>query len=161
MKVEEVKELIQALSESSLAELKYEDEEVKLSLKKTRENVMFPQTGMEGPTSYFFAGKSAAEPAIETGINAANVETVSAETTVQEGNIVTSPLVGTFYSAPSEDSEDYVAVGAQVKKGQVVAIVEAMKLMNEIESDYEGKVVEVLVENGETVEYGQPLFRIS
>lgn len=158
MKVEEVKELIQALSESSLAELKYEDEEVKLSLKKTRENVMFPQTGMEGPTSYFFAGKSAAEPAIETGIN---VETVSAETTVQEGNIVTSPLVGTFYSAPSEDSEDYVAVGAQVKKGQVVAIVEAMKLMNEIESDYEGKVVEVLVENGETVEYGQPLFRIS
>lgn len=161
MKVEEVKELIQALSESSLAELKYEDEEVKLSLKKTRENVMLSQTGMEGPTSYFFAGKSAAEPAIETDANVANVEVASAETTVQEGKVITSPLVGTFYSAPSEDSEDYVAVGTQVKKGQVVAIVEAMKLMNEIESDYEGKVVEVLVENGETVEYGQPLFRIS
>ena len=78
----------------------------------------------------------------------------------EEGVFVTSPLVGTFYTAPAEDAEPFVKVGDTVKKGQVVAIVEAMKLMNEIESDYSGTVAEILVNNQEGVEYGQPLFRI-
>ena len=73
---------------------------------------------------------------------------------------MTSPLVGTFYTAPAEDAEPFVKVGDTVKKGQVVAIVEAMKLMNEIESEYDGIVEEILVENAQGVEYGQPLFRI-
>ena len=77
-----------------------------------------------------------------------------------EGQIVKSPLVGTFYAAPSEDAEPFVSVGDSVKKGQTLAIVEAMKLMNEIESDFDGKVAELYVENGQAVEYGQPLFRI-
>ena len=77
-----------------------------------------------------------------------------------EGQIVKSPLVGTFYAAPSEDAEPFVSVGDSVKKGQTLAIVEAMKLMNEIESDFDGKVAEIYVENGQAVEYGQPLFRI-
>ena len=77
-----------------------------------------------------------------------------------EGKIVASPLVGTFYAAPSEDAAPYVQVGDVVKKGQVLAIVEAMKLMNEIESEYDGIVEEILVENAQGVEYGQPLFRI-
>lgn len=77
------------------------------------------------------------------------------------GNIVKSPLVGTFYAAPAEDAEPFVKVGDSVKEGQVLAIVEAMKLMNEIESDFAGTVTEILVENGEAVEYGQPLFVIS
>ena len=77
-----------------------------------------------------------------------------------EGQIVKSPLVGTFYAAPSEDAEPFVSVGDQVKKGQTLAIVEAMKLMNEIESDFDGKVAEIYAENGQAVEYGQPLFRI-
>ena len=77
-----------------------------------------------------------------------------------EGMIVKSPLVGTFYAAPAEDAAPFVSVGDLVKKGQTLAIVEAMKLMNEIESDFDGKVVEVYVENGQAVEYGQPLFRI-
>ena len=72
-----------------------------------------------------------------------------------------SPLVGTFYAAPSEDAEPFVKEGDSVKEGQVLAIVEAMKLMNEIESDFTGTVTEILVENGEAVEYGQPLFVIS
>lgn len=79
----------------------------------------------------------------------------------QEGFLVKSPLVGTFYAAPAEDAAPYVAVGDTVKKGQTVAIVEAMKLMNDIESDFDGTVAEILVENGEMVEYGQPLFRIA
>ena len=75
--------------------------------------------------------------------------------------MVESPLVGTFYAAPAEDASPFVSVGDQVKKGQTLAIVEAMKLMNEIESEYDGTITEILVENGEAVEYGQPLFRIA
>ena len=77
-----------------------------------------------------------------------------------EGNVVKSPLVGTFYAAPAEDADPFVKVGDKVKKGQVLAIVEAMKLMNEIESDFDGEVAETYVKNGQAVEYGQPLFRI-
>jgi acetyl-CoA carboxylase biotin carboxyl carrier protein len=76
------------------------------------------------------------------------------------GSLVTSPFVGTFYRAPSPDSQPYVEVGAAVKKGQVLCIVEAMKLMNEIESEVEGKVAEILAQNATPVEFGQPLFRI-
>ena len=74
--------------------------------------------------------------------------------------LVKSPLVGTCYAAPAEDADPFVSVGDTVKKGQTLAIVEAMKLMNEIESDYDGKIAEICVENGQAVEYGQPLFRI-
>ena len=72
-----------------------------------------------------------------------------------------SPMVGTFYTAPSVDAEPFVKVGDVVKEGQTIGIVEAMKLMNEIESDFDGKVAEIYVENGQAVEYGQPLFRIA
>ncbi len=76
------------------------------------------------------------------------------------GNVVKSPLVGTFYVAPSEDAQPFVKVGDTVKKGQTLAIVEAMKLMNDIEAEFDGTVLEVLVQNGDAVEYGQPLFVI-
>ena len=74
--------------------------------------------------------------------------------------IVASPLVGTFYSAPSPEAEAFVNVGDKVKKGQILGIIEAMKLMNEIESEYDGVIEAVLIEDGSVVEYGQPLFRI-
>jgi acetyl-CoA carboxylase biotin carboxyl carrier protein len=79
----------------------------------------------------------------------------------EAGTFITSPFVGTFYRAPSPEAPSFVDVGAAVRKGQVVCIVEAMKLMNEIESETEGKVAEILVKNGEHVEYGQKLFRIA
>lgn len=78
----------------------------------------------------------------------------------EEGNIVKSPMIGTFYMKPSPDSNPYVEVGSIVKKGTVLCIIEAMKLMNEIESEFEGKVKEILVKDGEAVEYGKPLFVI-
>lgn len=87
-------------------------------------------------------------------------ETVEDVVPKEEGNIVKSPMVGTFYSKSSPTSSPYVEVGNEVKKGTVLCIVEAMKLMNEIESEFSGKIVEVLVEDGTPVEYGQPLFRI-
>ncbi len=76
------------------------------------------------------------------------------------GAEIKSPMVGTFYRSPSPDADSYVEVGTTVKKGQVLCIIEAMKLMNEIESEHDGKIVEILVENAQPVEYNQPLFRI-
>jgi acetyl-CoA carboxylase biotin carboxyl carrier protein len=78
----------------------------------------------------------------------------------KKGHLITSPFVGTFYRAPSPDQPPFVEVGSPVRKGQVLCIIEAMKLMNEIESEVAGKVAEVLVQNGQPVEFGQPLFRI-
>lgn len=80
---------------------------------------------------------------------------------VETGTFVTSPFVGTFYRAPSPEAGSFVEVGSSVRKGQVVCIVEAMKLMNEIESESDGKIAEILVKNGEHVEYGQKLFRVA
>ena len=87
-------------------------------------------------------------------------ETLEHEALKQEGNIIKSPMVGTFYSKSSPTSNPYVEVGSEVKKGTVLCIVEAMKLMNEIESEFNGKIAEIFVEDGTPVEYGQPLFRI-
>jgi acetyl-CoA carboxylase biotin carboxyl carrier protein len=83
------------------------------------------------------------------------------ESAAETGTFVTSPFVGTFYRAPSPEAGVFVEVGSAVRKGQVVCIVEAMKLMNEIESEADGKIAEILVKNGEHVEYGQKLFRIA
>lgn len=90
--------------------------------------------------------------------NVSNPETKKEE--VQTGNIVKSPMVGTFYIKSSPTSNPYVEVGSEVKKGTVLCIIEAMKLMNEIESEFDGKIAEILVKDGSPVEYGQPLFKI-
>ena len=90
----------------------------------------------------------------------APVAVEKAEKVVEAGTMITSPFVGTFYRAPSPEASAFTDVGQNVRKGQVVCIVEAMKLMNEIESELDGKVLEILVKNAEHVEYGQPLFRI-
>ena len=100
----------------------------------------------------------------EVTLNQVNTEIPKIENSNPEkeltGNIVKSPMVGTFYLKPSPTSEPYTEVGKQVKKGDILCIIEAMKLMNEIESEYTGKVEEILVKDGEPVEYGTPLFRI-
>lgn len=85
----------------------------------------------------------------------------SCEKSLDNGNIMTSPMVGTFYLKPSPNAEPYVKVGQRVKKGDILCIIEAMKLMNEIESEYDGVIEEILVKDSECVEYGKPLFRIS
>ena len=98
-------------------------------------------------------------------MTAVATETVSTQGTAESADdnntkAVTSPLVGTFYSAPSPDAEPFVRVGDTVKKGQVVGIVEAMKLMNEIESEHDGVITEIVVNNGDMVEYGQTLIKV-
>ena len=166
MKVDQVLQLIQAVSDSELTEFKYEEDGVKLSLKKTEGKIVQVQTPVAAPAvvqaapAVIPAAPVAAAPAPEAAPAAGEASAAEAADALPAGNIVKSPLVGTFYAAPAEDAEPFVKVGDSVKEGQVLAIVEAMKLMNEIESDFTGTVAEILVENGQAVEYGQPLFVI-
>ncbi|MGD0836347.1 MAG: acetyl-CoA carboxylase biotin carboxyl carrier protein [Polyangia bacterium] len=107
----------------------------------------------------FAAGAPALLPPPPAPVPSAVVADKAARST-EAGTLLTSPFVGTFYRAPAPEAPVFVEVGQTVRKGQVVCIVEAMKLMNEIESEYDGKILEVMAKNAEHVEYGQPLFRI-
>lgn len=89
------------------------------------------------------------------------VEKETQEEIPEEGNIVTSPMVGTFYLKPAPTAEPYVEIGKKVKKGDTLCIIEAMKLMNTIESEFDGEIKEILVKDGEAVEFGKPLFKIA
>ena len=151
MEMEKMIELIDAVSKSDLTGFKYEENGIKLHLSK-KENTCYVAENVSVPV------KEENIPVQSSMKSVANVSEAVEE--VAEGNIVESPLVGTFYAAPAEDAQAFVKVGDRVEKGQVLGIVEAMKLMNEIESDYSGTVAEILVNNQEGVEYGQPLFRI-
>ena len=169
MEFENLLKLIQAVSDSELTGLKYEEKGVKLHLTKEKETIVTAVQTADSPAD--FAAGAVAAPAVQVAAPAAAsaaapgsapAQAASEETATEpSGKIVKSPLVGTFYAAPAEDADPYVSVGDTVKKGQVMAIVEAMKLMNEIESDFDGTVEEIYVENGQAVEYGQPLFRLS
>ena len=144
MDVEQLMKLIDKVSESDLTGFKYEENGIKLQLNKKENLVMGTTAAVQAVTP---------EAVKVTGASS------KAATDLEEG--VQAPLVGTFYAAPAEDAEPFIQVGDSVKKGQSVAIIEAMKLMNEIESDFDGIVTEILVKNGQAVEYGQPLFRIA
>ena len=150
MEFENLLTLIKTVSASELTDFDYEENGTRIRLKKKKETVVVAGASADVP----IAPLAAAQAAIQ------NSEAVADADSESEGMIVKSPLVGTFYAAPAEDAAPFVSVGDLVKKGQTLAIVEAMKLMNEIESDFDGKVAEVYVENGQAVEYGQPLFRI-
>lgn len=144
MELENLLKLIEIVSASELTGFRYEENGVKIDMSKKKEKLQVVQSEPE----LIFAGKTVSSMD----------ETVKEENT--EGEVVTSPLVGTYYEAPAEDAEAFVKVGDHVKKGQTLAIIEAMKLMNEIESEYDGVIKEIMVKNGQPVEYGQPLFRI-
>lgn len=154
MEMEKMIELIDAVSKSDLTGFKYEEDGIKLHLSK-KENTCYVTENLSAPVNAVTT--SAAE--IKKAAEGDQISGTSAEE-IPVGNVVESPLVGTFYAAPAEDAESFVKVGDRVEKGQTLGIVEAMKLMNEIESDYSGTVAEILVNNREGVEYGQPLFRI-
>ncbi|GFI07622.1 MAG: acetyl-CoA carboxylase biotin carboxyl carrier protein [Lachnospiraceae bacterium] len=143
MEFENLLRLVECVSNSGLDSFYYEQNGTKIRLKKSR------GTALKGAPAAI-----AAEPEQLPKSSASIASSV-------KGMPVKSPLVGVFYAAPSEDAEPFVSVGSRVKKGQTLGIVEAMKLMNEIESDCDGVVTEICVQNGDTVEYGQPLFVVS
>lgn len=153
MEFEQIIELIKTVSSSNLTgfELKQEDMKISMSTDKC------PQVVVAGQPQAVQAPVMAAVPATPAEGAAAQAEE---DTAIAAGNQVKSPLVGTFYNAANPESEPFVKVGDTVKKGQTIGIVEAMKLMNEIECEFDGVVKQILVENEAMVEYGQPLFVI-
>lgn len=145
MDIRKIKKLIEMLQESDLKEIEVSqgDESVRIlrsGLNETGTNKVIQQTEVYS-----------AEPNIEQKIEPKKIE----------GNIITSPIVGTFYRKPSPDKDPFIKVGDSVEQGDVLCIIEAMKMMNEIKSDYSGKIVSIDVEDGQPVEYGQHIITIN
>ena len=154
MEFENLLTLIKTVSGSELTSFTMKDGELKISMGKEKQ-VVVEQTGMQVIPAV--AGNA---DTVSTGSGSFNGKQEQQEECQPEGKIVKAPLVGTFYAASAPDAEAFVSVGDTVKKGQTLGIIEAMKLMNEIESEYDGVVKEILIENGQMAEYGQPLFVI-
>lgn len=141
MEYEKIKQLIEEMENSKLTEVDIEfPDGTKISMKKDKIQETVVQAVQDTPIM----------------IPNTTIEVQKEE----KGNIIKSPMVGTFYLKPSPAAEPYIEIGKNVKKGDVLCIIEAMKLMNEIEAEYTGKVTEILVKDGEAVEYGTPLLRI-
>ena len=155
MDYQQILELVKEVSKAGLTNFEYTEGNIRIAMSCPQ-----PEEKIVVPASNLVLQEAAGAGAntVETAVSAQQQpEQITEE---KGGNIVKSPLVGTFYAAPSEDAQPFVKVGDTVKKGQTLAIVEAMKLMNEIETEFDGVVTEILVENEDNVEYGQPLFRI-
>lgn len=161
MNLKEVRELIELVSEKGIAEFEMERQGFRLRICRDSKGEQVAQYVQPAPAVVQAPApvyqQPAAAPAAATPQAAAAPAAPPKEET---GNNITSPIVGTFYRSPNPDSPPFVEVGTRVKKGQVLCIIEAMKLMNEIESDVDGVIVEIYAQNGQAVEYGQPLFAV-
>lgn len=147
MEYKEIKKLMDDMGNSKLTEIEIEfPEGIKISMKKDsgKQTVVVPQV------------QEVVTP-VASSAPIAKVETIKEEV---KDNVIKSPMVGTFYSKPAPDAKEFVKVGDKVKKGQTLCIIEAMKLMNEIESEFDGEVKEILVHDEEMVDFGKPLFII-
>ncbi|MDX1570245.1 MAG: acetyl-CoA carboxylase biotin carboxyl carrier protein [Xanthomonadales bacterium] len=153
MDLRKIKKLVEILEESNLSELEIHenDESIRLSRHGAGEPTMF--AGYPPPQGY--APPPTGAPAQKEERESDGEET---EPELAEGHVIRSPMVGTYYAAPNPDSEPFVSVGQNIKAGDTVCIIEAMKMFNQIESDINGKVVAVLVDNAQPVEFDQPLF---
>ena len=155
MDYEQIKKLIDDMGSANIDELEIEfPEGLKISMKKNTEKEVVVANNMQAqmqaiPTTM---------PTIQ--VNTENNVVKEQQKCEENYKVIKSPMVGTFYSKPAPDKDTFVKVGDNVKKGQVVCIVEAMKLMNEIESEFDGEIVEICVNDGDVVEYGMPLFKI-
>ena len=145
MNIKKIKELIDLMNDNGLTEVEIEQEGLKLKLTKRAAGVV-EQVVMAAP---------------QPGVAAAHAAGEAAKTAAQ-GSLkeVKAPMVGTFYKTPGPDAEAYVKVGSVINKGDVLCIVEAMKLMNEVKAEFSGKIVEICVDNAEAVEFGQVLFLV-
>lgn len=157
MEYKEIKKLMEDMGNSKLSELEIEfSDGIKISMKKdngSKSSNNYNPSNIQMPVSM----PTPIVP-ITTNVNSNNV--VQKENKESDGNIVKSPMVGTFYSKSSPTAEPYVKIGSKVKKGDTLCIIEAMKLMNEIESEFDGEVVDILVHDEEAVDYGKELFII-
>lgn len=171
VKIQEIRELIRLVDQSSIDEFKYENEGIKLVMRKSQPVEVQSKVGQTQKEQEVIEQSTTLQP-VSAGTTVAQTEAVvepvqekseqESPKQVEDENLhqITSPMVGTFYQAPAPDAEPYVKVGDKVKNDTVVCIVEAMKLFNEIEAEVEGEIVEVLVQDGQLVEFGQPLFLV-
>jgi len=149
MNIKEIKELINLMNENGLVEIEIEKDGMRIRLKKTG-------AGMEASAGQTIViEKTGPSPAQPQGETPESTEKLAVKTVE-----IKAPMVGTFYRAPSPEAPPYVEVGQLIEPGQVICIIEAMKLMNEIKSEIKGKILEILVDNTEPVEFGQPMFLI-
>jgi acetyl-CoA carboxylase biotin carboxyl carrier protein len=156
-KLSEIKELIKLVDQTSIHELEIENEGVKLAIRKPGRTEV---VNVQSPTiahTYLPAAAPAAM-AVQTAAPQPELKPAAADTS--HLHPITSPMVGTFYSSPSPDAPAFVNVGDRVSDKTVVCILEAMKLMNPLEAEIKGEIVEILVDNGQLVEFGQPLFLV-
>jgi acetyl-CoA carboxylase biotin carboxyl carrier protein len=149
LKIEELKELLELVSERNIAELEIEDEKTKLKIRKAIVGTA---------TAPSLSPTVAPSPALPSAVGNAAEAVANA---LEDGLLyVTSPMVGTFYRQPEPGAEPFAREGDYVRKGQVLCIIEAMKLMNEIECEHEGQLVKILADNGQAIQYGDQLFAI-
>ncbi|WP_174613769.1 acetyl-CoA carboxylase biotin carboxyl carrier protein [Virgibacillus ihumii] len=164
LKVQEIRELIKLVDQSAIDEFTYESDGATVTMKKSGANsavapVVQEQKSVDRPVET----PEVREPEAKVEEKEEPVHTEKAENeevTADYDYEIVSPMVGTMYSSPNPESDPYVSKGAKVEKDTIVCIVEAMKLFNEIEAEVSGEIVDVLVKDGELVEYGQPLFRV-
>lgn len=150
LNLNELRELLAVLNQTDITELTLKSSEFELTVRKgerSESQVVVPSMPASTPT--------------KVELPAPTPESTSASTAEKKWVEIISPMVGTFYRSPTPDEPSYVEVGDSIRRGQTVCIIEAMKLMNELEAEINGQVMEVLVENGEPVEYGQPLMRVN
>jgi acetyl-CoA carboxylase biotin carboxyl carrier protein len=143
--LDHLKSLLETLEEGGVSEFEYEDEKVRVKVALARGQVPIVSSVVAAPAALHIPAPAPSSPRASDDPNVV---------------FVTSPFVGTFYRAPSPEADDFVSVNGAVKKGQTLCIIEAMKLMNEIEAEFAGTVLEVLVDSGKSVEFGQKLFKI-
>lgn len=161
MDLKEIKKILDMIAESEVNQVTIEEGDFKIKVKKTADVVQ----GSAPPVQYQMPASTQPapqpqQPAKGQADTADSDQSSGSSEEQPSGNVVKSPIVGTFYRSPSPDSDAFVSVGDQVEKGQTLCIVEAMKIMNEIESEFSGEVKKILVENAEAVEFDQPLFII-
>ncbi len=150
MDIRKIKKLIELLEESGLAEIEITEGEESVRIARTSQHPALVTQAI--PAAPMAAAAAAAAPVAATA--------APATPAARDENLVTAPMVGTFYGSPAPGAKSFVEVGQEVRVGQVLCIIEAMKMMNQIESERAGRVVAVLAKNGEPVEFGQPLFAI-
>ena len=156
----EVERLLEFMGKHGLEEFEYELDSFRIRLKKASANSGTPVIRALAAPEIIVAAATAGNASAAAGAAATGGREPSGDAGREDLHIIKSPIVGTFYAAPTPGASAFVRVGDQVKSGQVLCIIEAMKLMNEIEADADGEVTRIFVENGQPVEYGEPLFGI-
>ena len=157
--MQQIEQLFQFMTEHNLEEFEYSRGDLHIRLRKPSPGLVLAGQRAVAAPEIIVANPGSAAPAIE-GASASAPAGASEARLTEDLHLVKSPIVGTFYGSPSPGAEPFVKVGAFVETGQTLCVVEAMKLMNEIEADETGEIVRIFVENGQPVEYGQPLFGI-